>query len=75
LKQRSSGITIDLDALLSELVAIWAESGKQIDVEDAHNLVEAYFPSAAKIKSNDEMHLIFEAANAQVGGKLQRSAL
>ena len=67
LKQGNSGITIDVKALLSELVTIWAESGKQIDPEVAHKLVDLYFPTAMTIKPHDEMHLIFEAANLQIG--------
>ena len=75
LKQENSGITIDLDAVLAELVTIWAESGRQIDIEDVRNLIEDYFPIATKIRPNDEMHSIFEAAESQVGGKLPRFAV
>jgi hypothetical protein len=67
LKQGNSGITIDLEVLLSELATIWAESGKQIDPETARQLIVDYFPTAMKIKPHDEMHLIFEAANLQIG--------
>lgn len=67
LKQGNSGITIDVKALLSELVTIWAENGKLIDPEVAHKLVDLYFPTAMTIKPHDEMHLIFEAANLQIG--------
>jgi hypothetical protein len=71
LKQGSSGITIDVEALLSELVAIWAECGKQFDPEDVHKLFDDYFPTAMKIKSQDEMHLIFDAANLHLGRFLE----
>lgn len=70
LKQRNSGTTVDIEALLSELIPIWEESGKQIDTELARALFERYFPIAIQIKPHDEMHLIFEAANLQVGDLL-----
>lgn len=67
LKQGNSGITIDVETLLSELVTVWAKSGRQIDLEVAHKLIDLYFSIAVTIRSNDEMHLIFEAANRQIG--------
>ena len=71
LNQGNSGTRLDLEALLSELVTIWAERGKQFDPEDIRKLIDDYFPTAIKIKPHDEMHLIFEAANSQVGKFLE----
>jgi len=63
LKQGASGITIDIEVLLSELVAIWAENDKQIDTERARKLIIDYFPIALAIKPQEKMDLIFKAAN------------
>ena len=71
LKQRNSGTRVDFEALLSELVTIWAKAGRQIDSEDAQKLVDDYFPTAMNVKPDDEMHLIFEEANSQVGKLLE----
>jgi hypothetical protein len=66
LNQWNSGITIDIEKLLSELVEIWTESNKQIDLEGARKLIDDYFPTAMRIGSrDDQMNLIFEKANVQ----------
>jgi len=67
LHQQNSGITIDLEALLSELIELWAKDGKQIDLEVARKLAEDYLPTARKIRPHDKMKLIFESANLQAG--------
>ena len=71
LKQGGSGTRVDIEPLLSELVKIWAKSGRQIGPEDVRKLIDDYFSTAMEIKPHDEMHLIFEEANSQVGKLLE----
>ncbi len=65
LNQGNSGITIDIEKLFSELVEIWTESNKQIDLEGARKLIDDYFPTAMIIGSRDQVNLILEKANEQ----------
>lgn len=65
LDQENSGITVDFDALLSEIVQVWTKDGKrsqQLDVEISRNLIRGYFPTAEKIRPPDQMSIIFETA-------------
>lgn len=64
LNEKNSGITIDSEVLLAEIVKVWAKNGfgKHIDVKLARNLIEDYFSTAAGIKPHDEMSAIFDAA-------------
>ncbi len=71
LNQKVSGVKIDFETLLSELIELWVESGKKIDNEVARSLVESYFPIAAEIKPQDDMNSIFDAAHLQIGSLLE----
>jgi hypothetical protein len=69
LDQKNSGITIDFELLLSDLVEVWTktgEQGKQIDLAIARNLIEGYFPIAKEVRTHDDMKLIFGAARLKV---------
>ena len=58
------GITLDFEALLSELAVMWSDATKtQFDQERVRNLVRGYYPIALEIKREEEsMRSIFETA-------------
>jgi hypothetical protein len=64
--KHASGIAIDFEAVLEELVGVWAKDGRQIELEDARKLVNDYFPLAMGIGSHDGMDHVFAAARIQV---------
>ncbi|MGA3333850.1 MAG: hypothetical protein ABSC62_06760 [Terracidiphilus sp.] len=71
LKAENSGTTIDFEALLSELIGIWAKNGSRIEIEDGRRLIRGYFPIARDVMSDHKMDLVFEAANLEVGKLLE----
>lgn len=56
------GVTIDLDALVTELIEIWGESDRNLKKDSAHRFINEYFPVAAGIAGHDRMDRIFESA-------------
>jgi hypothetical protein len=58
-----SGITLDFEKIVLELVVIWSKSGNsEMNQESARSLISRYFPIATKITGNDRMPAIFERA-------------
>jgi hypothetical protein len=67
LETRNSGITVDFEKLLSELVVIWSRKDeKQFDLEDTRRLVSGYFPTGQKIRGHENMAIIFDTARNYV---------
>lgn len=60
---KGRGITLDFDAVLSELVEIWSTAGTtQVDPEHIRTLISGYYPTASAIRGHDRMTAVFEAA-------------
>jgi hypothetical protein len=60
---KGRGITLGLDAMLSELVEIWSGGGTpQIDTEHVRALINSYYPAASAIRGHDRMTAVFETA-------------
>jgi len=64
-REPNGGITLDFEALLPELVAIWSEARPAVDLELARQLISDYFPRALRIKSRESMGHVFSAAASQ----------
>ena len=62
-KKGFSGITIDFEKIVSELVEIWSDSNNpKMNQENVRKLINRYFPVAVKISASDRMPAIFEEA-------------
>jgi hypothetical protein len=55
-----TGLTLDFEALLAELVIAWDSAG--FDLEDVRHLIRDYFPVASRIRGSDRMERVFEEA-------------
>jgi hypothetical protein len=65
LGRQNSGITVDFEQALSELVEIWsATESAPFDAEHARQLVTGYFPIAERIRANEPMAAVFGAGRA-----------
>jgi len=65
-REPNGGITLDFEALLPELAAIWSEARPAVDLELARHLISDYFPTALRIKSRESMEDVFGAATSQL---------
>ncbi len=57
-----TGMKLDFEALLLELVSIWAGASRQLDLEDVRRLISHYLLTAHRIRGHDRMDAIFEDA-------------
>jgi hypothetical protein len=57
-----TGMKLDFEALLLELVSIWTGALGELDLEDVRRLISKYLPIAHRIKGHDRMDVIFEDA-------------
>jgi hypothetical protein len=73
---KNSGVTLDFEAALVELVVIWSGACKmQLDLEHTRSLIDSYFPVALGIKQHEQMAAIFETARRHVSqSELGRTA-
>ena len=57
-----TGMTLDFEALLSELVALWSNSAEALQREDARRIIRGYFLTASRIRSKDRTEKVFDDA-------------
>ncbi len=62
LEERNSGIELNFDALLLELVAIWPG----LELEDVRRLIGDYLPTASEVKQDEKMQRVFQEAQKHV---------
>ncbi|MGO9231489.1 MAG: hypothetical protein ACLQKA_20050 [Bryobacteraceae bacterium] len=65
-REPASGITLDFEALLPELVAIWSDALPAANQELARRLISDYFPKALGIRPRETMDHVLSAASSQV---------
>jgi len=57
-----TGLTLDFEALLAELVVAWDSA--QFTLEEIRHLISGYFPAASRIRGSDRMERVFEEARS-----------
>jgi hypothetical protein len=63
----STGLSLDFEKVLSELIEIWsADRNKEFDLEQTRALISRYFQVAWRIRGHEQMASIFEAARKHV---------
>jgi hypothetical protein len=63
-----TGMKLDFEILLSEMVSLWKSAFGQLELEDTRRLITAYFPIASRIRKHDRMDRIFEEARRHIEG-------
>jgi hypothetical protein len=67
LERPSTGISLDFEKVLRELVEIWsAARDKKFDLEHTRTLISRYFPIASPIRGHEQMSSVFETARKHV---------
>jgi hypothetical protein len=57
-----TGLTLDFEALLAELVVAWDSAN--FTLEEIRHLIRDYFPVASRIRGSDRMERVFEEARS-----------
>jgi hypothetical protein len=55
-----TGLTLDFETLLAELVRVWASA--DFTLEDVRRMIHDYFPAASRVGGKDKMERVFEEA-------------
>lgn len=70
LGRQNSGLLLDFERVLTELVEIWSDArGSPLDREYTRRLVSGYFPVALPIRGHDQMTNVFETARKHMAGQ------
>jgi hypothetical protein len=68
IERRNSGMELDFENLIKDLVAIWQERYPNLQQDDARLLIRNYFQVASQINRYERMETIFAAARKHLAG-------